>query len=586
MPVHNADIAAMFDEIADLLDIQGENPFRIRAYRNAARTVQGLGRELRDMVEAEEDLKKISGIGEDLAAKILEAIETGRLQALDKLREKFPPGITDLLRVPNLGPKRVKALFKDLNIESIQQLEAAAREGKVRSLDGFGEKLEQQILESISAKADSTKRFLRAGVTPYADALVKYLSTVPGVETIIIAGSYRRARETVGDIDILAVADAESPIMERFVSYDEMAEVLARGETKSSMVLRSGIQVDLRLVEAKSFGAALQYFTGSKAHNIAIRKRGQERGLKVNEYGVFSAAGGSASGGHGEDYVAGGTEEEVYAQVGLPLIPPELREDTGEIEAAAKNELPALVEFADILGDLHMHTTESDGKNSMREMADAALARGYEYIAVTEHSKRLAMVGGLDEKRLRKQMEEIDRLNADLKGITILKGIEVDILDDGSLDLPDSVLRELDLVIGSIHSQFKYSSERQTERVLKAMDNPCFGILAHPTGRLLLERDPYEIDMARVIRHAAGRGCFIELNAHPLRLDLTDTFCRMAREEGVRVCINTDAHGTTDLDYMRYGVGQARRGWLEKKDVLNTLPLKSLLAVLAKTMGK
>ena len=581
MPVHNADIAAMFDEIADLLDIQGENPFRIRAYRNAARTVQGLGRELRDMVEAEEDLKKIPGIGEDLAAKILEAIETGGLQALDKLREQFPPGITDLLRVPNLGPKRVKALFKDLNIESLQQLEAAAREGKVRSLDGFGEKLEQQILESISAKADSTKRFLRAGVTPYADALVKYLSTVPGVETIISAGSYRRARETVGDIDILAVADAESPIMERFVSYDEMAEVLARGETKSSMVLRSGIQVDLRLVEAKSFGAALQYFTGSKAHNIAIRKRGQERGLKINEYGVFSAAD-----GRGEDYVAGGTEEEVYAQVGLPLIPPELREDSGEIEAAEKNELPALVEFADILGDLHMHTTESDGKNSMREMAKAGLARGYEYIAVTEHSRRLAMVGGLDEKRLRKQMEEIDRLNGELKGITILKGIEVDILDDGSLDLPDSVLRELDLVIGSIHSQFKYSSERQTERVLKAMDNPCFGILAHPTGRLLLERDPYEIDMARVIRHAAGRGCFIELNAHPLRLDLTDTFCRMAREEGVRVCINTDAHGTTDLDYMRYGVGQARRGWLEKKNILNTLPLKSLLAVLAKTMGK
>lgn len=576
MPIHNADIAAMFDEIADLLDIQGGNPFRIRAYRNAARTVQGLGRELRDMLAGDEDLTNIPGIGADLAAKIVEVIATGGMEALDKLRKQFPPGITDLLRIPNLGPKRVKILFKDLKIESLKQLEAAARAGKVRNLAGFGEKMEQQILESIRAKADTGKRFLRAGITPYADALVTYLETVPGVKKVTIAGSYRRARETVGDIDLLAVADGKSQIMDRFVHYDEMAEVLAHGDTKSSIVLRSGVQVDLRLVEEKSFGAALQYFTGSKAHNIAVRKRGQERGLKVNEYGVFK----------GERCVAGKTEEEVYAKVDLPFIPPELREDSGEIEAAEKQKLPKLVELEDIRGDLHMHTAESDGKNTLREMAEAARARGYEYIAVTEHSKRLALVGGLDEKRLMKQMEEIDRLNGTLKGITVLKGIEVDILDDGSLDLPDSVLGKLDLVIGSIHSRFKYPSDRQTERVLRAMDRPHFSIFAHPTGRLLLEREPYDIDLSRVIRHAAERGCCLELNAHPLRLDLTDTFCRMAKAEGVLVCINTDAHGTLDFGFMSYGIGQARRGWLEKKNVLNTRPLKSLRAVLAKTMGK
>ena len=581
MLVHNAEIAAMFDEIADLLDIQGANPFRIRAYRNAARTVQGLGRELSDMLAGDEDLTDIPGIGADLAAKIVEAVETGGMETLEKLRRQFPPGITDLLRLPNLGPKRVKALFQDLKIESLKQLEAAAREGKVRNLAGFGEKLEQQILESIKSKADTGRRFLRAAVEPHAHALVQYLETVPGVETVAIAGSCRRARETVGDIDILAVADGKSQVMDRFVRYDEMAEVLAHGETKSSIVLRTGVQVDLRLVEEKSLGAAMVYFTGSKAHNIAIRKRAQERGLKINEYGVFSA-------GEGEDEscVAGRTEKDVYATIDLPFIPPELREDAGEIEAAEKGKLPKLVELDDIRGDLHMHTTESDGKNSIREMAEAARARGYEYIAVTEHSRRLAMVGGLDEKRLMKQMEEIDRLNATLKGIAILKGIEVDILDDGGLDLPDSVLAKLDLVIGSIHSQFRFSSDRQTERVLRAMDHPCFTMLAHPTGRLLLEREPYELDLSRVIEHAAQRGCFLELNSHPLRLDLTETSCRMAKSQGVRVCINTDAHGTTDLDHMVYGVGQARRGWLGKKDVLNTLPLKSLRAALAKTMGK
>jgi DNA polymerase (family 10) len=576
MPIRNADIATIFNEIADLLGIQGDNPFRIRAYRNAARAVQDLGRELRDMAGRKEDLTTLPGIGADLAAKIAEIVKTGQAETLEKLRKQFPPGITDLLRVPNLGPKRVKALFEDLKIESLEQLETAAREGKIGNLAGFGEKLEQQILESIQAKVDTGKRFLRAGIMPYAEALVKYLETVPGVEKVAIAGSYRRARETVGDIDILVVADGESRVMDRFVHYDETAEVLAHGDTKSSIALRSGVQVDIRAVEDKSFGAALQYFTGSRDHNIALRKRGQERGLKINEYGVFK----------GERWVAGKTEEDVYAEVGLPFIPPELREDSGEIDAAESKRLPELVKLADMRGDLHMHTTGSDGKNTIREMAEAARARGYEYIAVTEHSRRLAMVGGLDEKRLMKQMEEIDRLNGELKGIAVLKGIEVDILEDGSLDLPDSVLGKLDLVIGSIHSRFKYSSDRQTERVLRAMAHPHFSIFAHPTGRLLLEREPYPIDLPRIIRQAGQRGCCIELNAQPLRLDLTDIFCRMAKEFGALVSINTDAHSARDLDFMGYGVGQARRGWLEKKDVLNTRSLKSLYTVLAKTMDK
>lgn len=576
MPMHNVDMAAVFDEIADLLDIQGENPFRIRAYRNAARTVQDLGRELRDMVEAGEDLKALPGIGDDLAEKIIELVQTGACTALTKLRSRFPPGITDLLRIPGLGPKRVKVLYGDLKIESLAQLEAAAREGKIRGLPGFGEKTEQNILQAIRVKADTGRRFLLAHARTYAEALTAYLEKLPGAGRVTVAGSYRRGRETVGDLDILVTAESAGTIMDAFVAYDEVAQVLAHGDTKSAVVLRSGIQVDLRVVEEKSYGAALHYFTGSKAHNIAVRKLGQQLDLKVNEYGVF----------RGEEYLAGRTEKDVYAAVGLPFIPPELREDAGEIEAAREGRLPKLVELKHLRGDLHMHTDASDGKNTLREMALAAKARGYEYIAITDHSPRLKMIGGLDERKLARQADAIRELNNEFDGFTILRGIEVDILEDGSLDLPDAVLAPLDLVIGSIHSHFKLPGAEQTERVLKAMDRPHFTMLGHPTGRLLLEREPYELDLPRIIRHAKERGCFIELNAHPLRLDLDDTFCRMAKEAGVLVSINTDAHGIPELDHLRYGVGQARRGWLEKKDVLNTRTLKQLRPLLAKTMGR
>jgi DNA polymerase (family 10) len=573
MPIHNADVAAVFEEIADLLELKGENPFRIRAYRNAARMILDLGQELRDMVGGGVPLTDLPGIGEDLARKIEEIVGTGKCRALEELRSESTPGILELLRLPGLGPKRVKLLNKQLGVANMEQLEAAARAGKIRDLPGFGEKSEKRLLEALQARALTGKRFLLAAVEPYAEALVAHLRKVAGVKETAVAGSYRRRKETVGDLDVLVVARQGNEVADAFTAYDEVHHVLAKGETKSSVLLRSGIQVDLRVVEAKSFGAALNYFTGSKAHNIAIRRLGQQRGLKINEYGVF----------RDDNYLAGRTEEEVYAAVDLPYIPPELREDTGEIEAAQKGQLPKLVSQENIRGDLHVHTSESDGQNTLEEMALAARARGYEYLAVTDHSKRLTVARGLDAKRLRKQMEEIDRINAKLKGCVILKGIEADILENGELDLPNEVLKDLDLVIGAVHSHFQLPEARQTERIMKAMDNPYFTMLAHPSGRLLLEREGYAVDMSRLLQHAKERGCFMELNSHPLRLDLDDSHCRAARDMGILICINTDAHSIAELNHVRFGVGQARRGWLEAKHVLNTRGLADVQTLLAKT---
>jgi DNA polymerase (family 10) len=407
------------------------------------------------------------------------------------------------------------------------------------------------------------------------ETLIEYLQGVPGVKDVVAAGSYRRSRETVGDLDILVTARKGSPVMDRFVEYDEVEKVLSKGATRSSIVLRSGLQVDVRRVARASFGAALQYFTGSKSHNIAIRRLGQQRGLKINEYGVFRF----------EKRVAGKTEASVYQMVDLPYIPPELRENRGEIEAARDKRLPNLIEFSDLKGDLHIHTDYSDGRNSLREMALAAKKRGYKYLAVTEHSDRLKIAGGLDPPKLLKQMEEIDLLNEALRGLTLLKGIEVEILEDGRLDLADNVLAKLDLVVGTIHSYFGLSLQKQTERILRAMDHPYFTFLAHPSGRLINEREPYEVDMIQLIHKARERGCFLELNANPRRLDLYDTYCQVAKSEGVLVAINSDAHQVNALDDIGFGVGQARRGWLEKGDVLNTRSLTQLRKLLKQTMG-
>lgn len=574
MPIHNADIAAIFEEIANLLEIQGANPFRVRAYRNAARTVGDLGRDIKTLLEKGEDLTELPGIGEDLAGKIREIAETGKCAMLDKLHKELPPAITELLKIPTLGPKRVKTLYHDLDIQTLEQLYRAARDGRIRELPGFGAKTEQNILQAEETHAGETKRFKLAVAAQYAGALVSYLKKVRGTDQVIVAGSFRRMRETVGDLDILVTAVPGSPVMERFTAYDEVKDVLSSGATRSSVILKSGLQVDVRLVGRESFGAALQYFTGSKAHNIAIRRLGQERSLKINEYGVFK----------GDKRIAGKTEESVYKAVGLPYIPPELREDRGEIEAAHAGRLPHLIELHDLKGDLHLHTKATDGRNTAKDMALAAKERGHEYIAITEHSRRLTVAHGLDPQRLLKQIDEIDRLNAELSGITVLKGIEVDILEDGGLDLPDSVLERLDLVIGAVHSKFDLPRARQTERILRAMDHPHFTILAHPTGRLLEQREPYDVDMLRIIRKARKRGCYLELNAHPERLDLLDSHCQMAKEESVLVSINSDAHNTLDMDNLRYGVGQARRGWLEKQDVLNTRTLKELRPLLKRTM--
>jgi len=575
MPVHNTDIAGIFDEIADFLEIEGENPFRIRAYRNAARTISGLGAELKDMVAEGEDLTRLPGIGKELAAKIQEILETGTAKALIKLQQRIPQTVVEMLKLPGLGPKRVQILYRDLKIKNLAQLSRAARRGRIRALAGFGEKTEKAILEAVEVRAQKEKRFKIAAVEPTVDSLIDFLKQVPGVIDALAAGSYRRRRETVGDLDILVTARKSSPVMKRLPEYDEVAEVLSSGPTRAGVLLRSGLQVDVRLVAQSSFGAALQYFTGSKDHNIAIRRLGQQRGLKINEYGVFRF----------EKPLAGKTEESVYQAVELPYIPPELRENRGEIEAARDKRLPELVQRKDLKGDLHIHTHATDGRNSLEEMALAARKQGLKYIAVTEHSDRLKVAGGLDPPRLMQQIDEIERLNDRLKSIRILKGLEVEILEDGSLDLPDAVLARLDLVVGTVHSHFNLSLEKQTGRILHAMDHRYFSMLAHPTGRLINEREPYQVDMTRIIHQARDRGCFLELNSNPRRLDLYDIYCQAARAEGVLVSINSDAHSINDFNYLAFGVGQARRGWLEKDDVLNTRSLVQLLKLLKKTMG-
>ncbi|HYA21014.1 MAG TPA: DNA polymerase/3'-5' exonuclease PolX [Burkholderiales bacterium] len=570
MPVHNADIAAIFEEIADLLEIRGDNPFRIRAYRNAARSVGEFGREFKTLIDSGTEMPKLPGIGPDLTAKIHEIVSTGHCAALDKLRKELPPAITKLLRVPGLGPKRVQTLNRELGVETVAQLKQAARAGRIRDIAGFGMKTEQRILEALEAHSEQAQRVKLAVATQYAEALVNYLKRVRGVKQVVVAGSYRRMKETVGDLDILVTAEATATVMERFVAYDEVRKVLERGETRCSVILKSGLQVDLRLVPEESYGAALYYFTGSKAHNIAVRRLAQSQGLKINEYGVF----------RGDRRVAGDTEESVFAAVGLPYIAPELREDRGEVEAARSGRLPHLITLSDLRGDLHMHTKASDGRNTIREMALAAKAQGLSYIAITEHSRRLAMTHGLDPQRVARQIDEIDTLNTELTGITVLKGIEVDILEDGTLDLPDSVLKRLDVVIAAVHGKFELPRRKQTERILRALDNRCVDLLAHPTGRLIGAREPYDVDMLRIMRKARSRRVFLELNSQPERLDLDDTMCQMAREEGVLVSIDSDSHSTLDFANLRYGVGQARRGWLARDDVLNTRELPELKQLL------
>ncbi len=570
MPVHNVDIARIFEQIGDLLEIEDANPFRVRAYRNAARTVSSMGREAADLIAENEDLTSLAGIGKDLAGKIKTIVETGTLPLLEELEKGIGGELTTLLDVEGLGPKRVAILHKELGINDRKGLIKAAEAGKVRELSGFGRKTEQKILEDLGRVKEGRGRILLAEAEPSAESYRDYLKKVEGVKEVTVAGSYRRRRETVGDLDILVSCTKNSPVMEKFAAYEEVARIISKGDTRSTVVLHSGLHVDLRVLPEASYGAALHYFTGSKAHNIAVRKIGVSGGLKINEYGVYK----------GKKKVAGATEREVYAKVDLPYIEPELREDRGEIEAARNNALPELITLADIKGDLHSHTNATDGKNTIEEMAQAAKELDYEYLAVTDHSRRVTVANGLDEGRLREQMGKIDALNEKLSGISLLKGIEVDILSDGKLDLPDSVLRDLDIVVCSVHSKFNLAGDEQTERIIRAMDNKYFNILAHPSGRMLGKRQPYEVDMERLMRAAKERGVFLELNSQPERMDLTDIQLKSAKEIGVGVVISTDAHWGTNLNYMRFGIGQARRGWLAADDVVNTRSLAELRRLL------
>lgn len=573
MPIHNLDIAAIFNRLADLLEIQGANVFRIRAYRNATRMVGDYGQEISALIDRGEDLTELPGIGKDLAAKMQEIVQTGHLRALEKLQQEMPEGLSELMRIPGLGPKKVALLYRELGVGDLVQLRQALAEEKIRQLRGFGAKSETLIQNGLDRLSGGAKRFKLLQADEIVPDLLACLRDVPGVKEVIVAGSYRRRAETVGDIDILVTRTKASPVMDRFVEYEDVERIIAKGATRSSVLLRQGIQVDLRAVAQASYGAALHYFTGSKAHNIAVRKIGVARGLKINEYGVFK----------GKKRIAGRTEKEVYAQVGLPYIEPELREDNGEIEAARENVLPRLVTLADIRGDLHAHTLRTDGHATLEEMAAAAADLGYEYLAITEHSKRVSVTGGLDEKGLAEHLEAIAAVNDRQQRIRLLKGVEVDILEDGSLDLADAILRHLDIVVCSVHSGFNLSRQKQTERIIRAMDNPCFQILGHPTGRLLNEREPYDVDMEKLLRAAAERGCFMELNAYPDRLDLNDVHLKMARGFGIKVAISTDAHSVDNLRFMRYGVGQARRGWLTAVDVLNSRPWPELAKLLRRS---
>ncbi len=579
--MENIEIARVLEDVAVLLEIKGSNPFRIRAYQNAARTIESHTTPLRKMVEDEADLTELPAVGKDISSHVTELVTAGKLSLLDELSREIPLSLIELTRLPGVGAKKAKKLWDELGVETIDDLERVGQEGEVARLAGFGEKSQQKILSAIAAYRKRTGRFRLADAEQIVEPLVAHLRELASVERIEVAGSYRRRRETVGDVDILVIARGAEEVMGHFTSYRDVRKVELAGDTKATVILKSGLQVDLRLLPPESYGAALQYFTGSKEHNVKLRKRAVARGLSVSEYGVAKVPGGSdaVEPGSGE-LVAGTDEADVYAAVGLPWIAPELREDRGEMAAAEAGSLPELITLEDLRGDLQMHSTWSDGKNSIEEMLDGCLARGYEYFAITDHSKALAMTGGLDAARLREQWDEIAEIAARRREIRILRGMEVDILADGSLDLEDEMLEQLDLVLVSVHSRFDLPAAEQTRRVLRAVEHPAVHVLAHPTGRLINRRDPMEFEVEEVLACCAEHGVIVELNAHPERLDLKDTHLMRARELGLKVSLGTDAHRVRDLDLMKYGVDQARRAWLGADDVINTYPLERLLELL------
>ena len=568
----NKAIAGLLYETADLLEIDGQDSFRVRSYRNAAEAIEALPQQIADLIQEPKKLLEIQGIGKGMQANLLQLFKEGRIEAHTELLKKYRPSMLELLKIQGLGPKTIALIWSAHQVSDLEGVEKLAREGKIRELPRMGEKHELKLLKAIEDYRRIAGRFLLDTAEQLAEKLVEHLLATPGIEKVTPAGSLRRGRETVGDLDILVTgkgcieAESRQTLIELLLRFPGLMDVIAQGENKVSFRHRNGMQVDVRLLPPESFGAAMQYFTGSKAHNVALRQRALKMGFTLNEYVLATL--------EEEKPVAGATEEEIYSKLKLDFIPPELRENLGEIEAAAGHALPMLIEPSDIRGDVHMHTVETDGRNTIEEMAEAARERGYEYMAITDHSKNLAFANGLTDERALAHIERIRAVEKKMKGIRIFAGIEVDILGDGSLDLSDSVLEQMDIVIASVHSQFNQDRATMTDRLLKAIANPNTSLIGHPTGRQLLRRDAYQFDFDAVLKAAAKHKVAMELNSYPERLDLNDVHLRMAKQHGVKIVINTDSHHTSHMEKLRYGITQARRAWLTKDDVLNTLPLQ------------
>ncbi|HIC54715.1 MAG TPA: DNA polymerase/3'-5' exonuclease PolX [Gemmatimonadetes bacterium] len=584
--MENLDVARTLTELADLLEIQGASPFRIRAYRNAVNTINSLSRPLKDMVAAGEDLTELPGVGKSVAKYIGEFLTSGSISRLEEVSAEFPRSLVQLMRLDGVGPKKARKLFEELDVRTVDDLAAELEAGRVQTLDGFGVKSAAKIIDAIEDHKKHTGRFQIRETERLIAGLLEHMQSAPGVARIELAGSLRRRKETIGDVDILAELEGDgTPVVDHFVSFSGAQRVVGAGSTKGSIVLHSGLQVDLRVIPSRSFGAALQYFSGSKEHNVAVRSRAVRQGLRVNEWGVFrvpETEDDEPIGKEDGERLAGDTEQSVYEVLGMSWVPPELRENRGEVEAACEDELPELVSLEDIRGDLQMHSTWSDGKASVEEMARSCLERGYEYFALTDHSQAMAMVQGLTPERAREQWAEIEQVQELVPGIRILKSVEVDILKDGSLDMPDDVLEQLDVLVISVHSFMDQNKKTMTDRVLRAMQHPSADILAHPTGRRINRREPFELDVEAVLEAAADLSVAVELNANPNRLDFSDVHVHRAKELAVPVVISTDAHSLRGLADMRFGVDQARRGWLEASDVLNTRSVEEMMGWLGR----
>jgi len=570
----NQELAKIFYEIAYFLEMEGVK-FKPYAYEKAGLTLEGLERDVEEIYKKEglEGLKKIPGIGESIAKKIEEYLKTGKIQYYEDYKKKYPINLDELMGIEGLGPKRMKVLYEKLGIKNLKDLEEAIKAHKIARLPGFGEKTEKNILEAIEFAKRSKGRFLLGDILPKVKEIFEKLKSLKEVEKIEVVGSIRRMKETIGDVDFLVISKNPEPIMDFFVSLPGVIKVWGKGTTKASVRMKEGFDMDIRVLPRKSFGAALQYFTGSKEHNIALRKIAIEKGMKLSEYGLFK----------GSKMIAGEFEEEIYQKLGLDWIPPELREDRGEIEAAMAHKLPKLIDYKDIKGDLHVHSKWDGGKNSIEEIAEYAIKMGYEYVGIADHTKFLKIEHGLDEKRLRERNKEIDKLNQKFKGkIRILKGCEANILPDGKIDIDDECLKEQDFVIAGVHSRFKMTKEEMTERIIRAMKNPNVDIISHPTGRLIQKRGEYEIDFDKILRVAKETGTILEINSYPERLDLNDINIKKAKEMGVKMVINTDAHHVDQMRFIELGIAQARRGWAEKEDIINCWPLEKMLEFLKK----